>query len=317
MREKVDPYLRPIYDALYEFMDARHVERGLQTGMIEIAPLAFMRGRTLTNAVVLLDEAQNTTSMQMKMFLTRLGEGSRMIVTGDPSQIDLPPGSARASSRRCASCPASRASGGSCSATSTWSATTSCGESSPPTTRPRARPPRAGARAVIEVDIVAESTSGPGSAIRRAWRGAPAKPPGRSPGASPRGGRGDRAARRRRRGPEPEPGLPRPGQAHECALLPSAARAAPAQPRHLGDIALAYETLAREADAEGKTLADHATHLIVHGVLHLLGHDHETEADAGTMEALEIEALARLGIADPYRDASDERPRPLRGIPSR
>src|SRR6476661_3896537 len=92
MREKVDPYLRPIYDALYDFMEARHVERGLATGMIEIAPLAFMRGRTLTNAVVLLDEAQNTTTMQMKMFLTRLGEGSRMIITGDPSQIDLPPG---------------------------------------------------------------------------------------------------------------------------------------------------------------------------------------------------------------------------------
>ena len=92
MREKVDPYLRPIYDALYDFMEARHVDRALQTGIIEIAPLAFMRGRTLTNAVVLLDEAQNTTSMQMKMFLTRLGEGSRMIVTGDPSQIDLPPG---------------------------------------------------------------------------------------------------------------------------------------------------------------------------------------------------------------------------------
>ncbi|MFL5151584.1 MAG: PhoH family protein [Microvirga sp.] len=92
MREKVDPYLRPIYDALYDFMEARHVERGLATGMIEIAPLAFMRGRTLTNAVVLLDEAQNTTTMQMKMFLTRLGEGSRMIVTGDPTQVDLPPG---------------------------------------------------------------------------------------------------------------------------------------------------------------------------------------------------------------------------------
>jgi phosphate starvation-inducible PhoH-like protein len=92
MREKVDPYLRPIYDALYDFMEARHVERGLQTGMIEIAPLAFMRGRTLSNAVVLLDEAQNTTSMQMKMFLTRLGEGSRMIINGDPTQIDLPPG---------------------------------------------------------------------------------------------------------------------------------------------------------------------------------------------------------------------------------
>ncbi len=92
MREKVDPYLRPVYDALYDFMEARHVERGLQTGMIEIAPLAFMRGRTLSNAAILLDEAQNTTPMQMKMFLTRLGEGSKMIVTGDPSQIDLPPG---------------------------------------------------------------------------------------------------------------------------------------------------------------------------------------------------------------------------------
>jgi phosphate starvation-inducible PhoH-like protein len=92
MREKVDPYLRPIYDALYDMMDARIVERTMQTGEIEIAPLAFMRGRTLSNAVIILDEAQNTTAMQMKMFLTRLGENSRMIVTGDPSQVDLPPG---------------------------------------------------------------------------------------------------------------------------------------------------------------------------------------------------------------------------------
>ena len=92
MREKVDPYLRPIYDALYDLMDARIVERAMQTGEIEIAPLAFMRGRTLTNAAIILDEAQNTTAMQMKMFLTRLGENSRMIVTGDPSQVDLPNG---------------------------------------------------------------------------------------------------------------------------------------------------------------------------------------------------------------------------------
>jgi phosphate starvation-inducible PhoH-like protein len=92
MREKVDPYLRPIFDALYDLMEARIVERALQTGEIEIAPLAFMRGRTLSNAAVILDEAQNTTSMQMKMMLTRLGENSRMVVTGDPSQVDLPPG---------------------------------------------------------------------------------------------------------------------------------------------------------------------------------------------------------------------------------
>ena len=92
MRDKVDPYLRPIFDALNDFMDPRLVERGMQTGMIEVAPLAFMRGRTLSNACVLLDEAQNAASMQMKMFLTRLGEGSRMIITGDPTQIDLPHG---------------------------------------------------------------------------------------------------------------------------------------------------------------------------------------------------------------------------------
>jgi phosphate starvation-inducible PhoH-like protein len=92
MREKVDPYLRPLYDALYDMMPAEKVERGLESGMIEVAPLAFMRGRTLSNAVVLLDEAQNTTTMQMKMFLTRLGENAKMIVTGDPTQVDLGPG---------------------------------------------------------------------------------------------------------------------------------------------------------------------------------------------------------------------------------
>lgn len=92
LREKVDPYLRPIYDALHDFMEGRMVERGMQTGMIEVAPLAFMRGRTLTNSAVILDEAQNATSMQMKMFLTRLGEGSRMMVMGDPTQTDLPNG---------------------------------------------------------------------------------------------------------------------------------------------------------------------------------------------------------------------------------
>ena len=145
MREKVDPYLRPIYDALYDFMEARHVDRGLQTGMIEIAPLAFMRGRTLTNAVVLLDEAQNTSSMQMKMFLTRLGEGSRMIVTGDPSQIDLPPGQKSGSSRRSLSCPRSKASAACAFATSTWCGTISCAASSPPTRRrPMARRRRTG-----------------------------------------------------------------------------------------------------------------------------------------------------------------------------
>ncbi len=92
MREKVDPYLRPLYDALHEMLPGDQVEKLLLSGDIEVAPLAFMRGRTLSNAFIILDEAQNTTPVQMKMALTRMGENSRMVVTGDLSQIDLPNG---------------------------------------------------------------------------------------------------------------------------------------------------------------------------------------------------------------------------------
>jgi phosphate starvation-inducible PhoH-like protein len=90
MREKVDPYLRPLYDALYDMLPTEQVERRLASGEIEIAPLAFMRGRTLADAFVILDEAQNTTPLQMKMFLTRFGMHSRMVICGDPKQVDLP-----------------------------------------------------------------------------------------------------------------------------------------------------------------------------------------------------------------------------------
>jgi phosphate starvation-inducible PhoH-like protein len=92
LQEKVNPYLRPLYDALYDMMDSERVERLLERGTVEIAPLAFMRGRTLNDSFVILDEAQNTTSEQMKMFLTRLGFGSKAVVTGDITQIDLPTG---------------------------------------------------------------------------------------------------------------------------------------------------------------------------------------------------------------------------------
>lgn len=92
MKEKVDPYMQPLYDALNDFFPSKQVEKLIEDKRIEIAPLAFMRGRTLSNAFVVLDEAQNATTMQMKMFLTRMGEGSRMAITGDMSQIDLPRG---------------------------------------------------------------------------------------------------------------------------------------------------------------------------------------------------------------------------------
>ena len=94
MKEKVDPYMQPLYDALNDFLPARQLARLMEEKKVEIAPLAFMRGRTLSNAFVVLDEAQNATAMQMKMFLTRLGEGSRMAITGDATQIDLPRGQA-------------------------------------------------------------------------------------------------------------------------------------------------------------------------------------------------------------------------------
>ena len=92
LKEKVDPYLRPLYDALYDMLGAEQTERYIEKGIIEIAPLAYMRGRTLEDAYVILDEAQNTTDAQMKMFLTRLGFNSKMIITGDITQIDLPKG---------------------------------------------------------------------------------------------------------------------------------------------------------------------------------------------------------------------------------
>jgi phosphate starvation-inducible PhoH-like protein len=92
MKDKVDPYLRPLYDALHDMMPGEQVIRRMGSGEIEVAPLAFMRGRTLAHAYAILDEAQNTTPAQMKMFLTRMGEGTRMVITGDPTQIDLPPG---------------------------------------------------------------------------------------------------------------------------------------------------------------------------------------------------------------------------------
>ena len=182
MREKVDPYLRPIYDALYDFMDARLVDRGLQTGMIEIAPLAFMRGRTLTNAIVLLDEAQNTTTMQMKMFLTRLGEGSRMIVTGDPTQIDLPPGQKSGPDRGGADPRRGRG--------HRPHHLQGAGRGAP---RPRAPdrhrvrcrfPPGPGEPpAVIALDIMVEGGRlGRGSRTRRRWRSGPPRPPTRVAG---------------------------------------------------------------------------------------------------------------------------------------
>ena len=145
---KIDPYLRPLFDALHDMIDPEKVSQHLERGVIEVAPLAFMRGRTLNDSFVILDEAQNTTPEQMKMFLTRLGFGSKMVVTGDVTQVDLPreqqsgPDGRRRHPRRRRGRRASCA-----SAATTSSATGSCSGSSRPTRstpsapRPRSRPP--------------------------------------------------------------------------------------------------------------------------------------------------------------------------------
>ena len=133
LQEKVNPYLRPLYDALYDMLDVERVGRYLERGTIEIAPIAFMRGRTLNDSFVILDEAQNTTSEQMKMFLTRLGFGSKAVITGDVTQIDLPPGRTSGLVEAIKVVGASRASRSSISTTVTSSGTSWCSRSSRPT----------------------------------------------------------------------------------------------------------------------------------------------------------------------------------------
>ena len=124
---KVDPYLRPLYDALYDMVEPEAVQRLMERGTIEVAPLAFMRGRTLNDSFIILDEAQNTTAEQMKMFLTRLGFGSKAVVTGDVTQIDLPDGRGRSGLLQSApSWRASRAWPSSISPVPMWSGTRSC-----------------------------------------------------------------------------------------------------------------------------------------------------------------------------------------------
>ena len=122
MKEKVDPYLRPLYDALYDMLPTEQVERRIASGEIEIAPIAFMRGRTLNDAFIILDEAQNTTPVQMKMFLTRFGMRSRMVICGDPHQVDLPDPTKPASRMPSKSSKASKGSRRSASPPPTWSA---------------------------------------------------------------------------------------------------------------------------------------------------------------------------------------------------
>ncbi len=302
MRDKVDPYLRPIYDALYDFMEGRMVERGIQTGMIEIAPLAFMRGRTLSKAAILLDEAQNATAMQMKMFLTRLGEGSRMMVNGDPTQTDLAAGAEIGAQRRHRAARAGwSASATSASATATSCATTSCVRSSKPTKArsPRGRTPSDETSGRVRRDF---ARAGAPRSRRERWRAR------RSRRASPNAAS--------RFGPAPNSAFTSPttrifatstpvGAASTrrptSCPFPRSSRRISARRAFSGTSSSPSKPSRARRPPKGKPLADHYRHLVVHGFLHLIGFDHETDAEAQRMEAMETRILARLGVADPYR----------------
>ncbi|GBF59187.1 PhoH-like protein [Candidatus Phycosocius bacilliformis] len=310
LEEKVDPYLQPIWDAFKMLLGAAQLERRKAAGEIEVAPLAFMRGRTLSDAFVIVDEAQNTTRMQMKMLLTRLGEGSRMAVNGDPSQIDLP--RAAESGLPHALRILRRVEG---MKTVHFSAEDVVRhplvgrivaayerDSDGPT------PERAEKPVLSQVSFAAET-----QVDSDGWAGV----------------FGSDIANEVQNIVTAVAGFFEPSVQSVAVLLTDDARvqALNAQWRQqdkptnvlsfpaaeslsdislageigLGDIALAYETCAREAAEQGKSLKHHATHLLVHGLLHLLGYDHEADDDAAEMEGLEREILASLGIADPYQ----------------
>ncbi len=329
LKEKVDPYLRPLYDALHDMMPGDQVIRRMGTGEIEVAPLAFMRGRTLAHAFVILDEAQNTTPVQMKMFLTRMGEGTRMVITGDLSQVDLPAGT-RSGLRDALETLEGVAGIGVCrfdkrdvvrhplvarivdaydqraAAEGTARAQPSArGAAQPPPSaaagidrgpsQPLGGAPASG-RATRAVIVVDDRLAPPGS--RRGGRGRPRRPRGRR--------RRQRGAHLRPRGAPPQRPPPRPQQADQRADLRGAGSAATSCSRSAPCGARRWRPAAR---------ADHLAHLVVHGGLHLRGHDHHHPGDARRMEMAEARILHRLGV--PTRGGRHERARPAGGLLSR
>ena len=313
--EKVDPYLMPIWDSLRELAGQEALDSLKRRGAIEVAPLAFMRGRTLKNAFVIVDEAQNATIAQMKMVLTRLGRGSRMAVTGDPSQVDLP----------------DRSPSGLAHAIGILNAV------------PGVEVCRLTGEDVVRHDLVGRIIERyDADAARQMKR--PPTPPAEAVEAEgeatldfelriddPRwdeeiagldGLIADTlAAIARRTGAEGEVSLALMNdaairllnrdfrgkdKATDVLSFPPGPPSAKA-PEHafhqdafLGDVAISLETARKDAAKGARALEDHVRHLLTHGILHLLGYDHEADDEAAEMEALEALILSDFGLADPY-----------------
>jgi phosphate starvation-inducible protein PhoH and related proteins len=322
MKEKVDPYLRPLYDALGDMLPADLVQRQIDSGSIEIAPLAFMRGRTLAHAFVILDEAQNTSPQQMMMFLTRFGDGARMVVCGDPDQVDLPPATPSGLADavlRLEGVPEIAVQRFSAAdvvrdplvgrivlayAKPTMPPPAITRQHSTVQSQPISTAAVTSVKRSLEIEVAVDSTDWTErlpNIEQRVEQVAQAtwKAIGHTVGE-------DAAVailladdptlanlNSRFRGIdkptnvlsfEPEGELPAMGD----------------EARHIGDIAIAYETVSREAIAQDKTLDQHLSHMIVHGLLHLVGYDHQVTDDRNRMETIERAILAELGVPDPY-----------------
>ena len=310
MKEKVDPYLRPLYDALNDMLPADLVAKQIEAGTIEIAPLAFMRGRTLAHAFVILDEAQNTSPQQMMMFLTRFGEGSRMVVCGDPDQVDLPSHTTSGLADAAVRLEGVAEIGFTYFTADDVVRDPLVGRIVKAYGNRAAQVPPMARHSVtrgVEIDITIDASgwdqalADPDGIARIAAKAALAS--NAASGAGP--GTlaillGDDALlsglNNQFRGiDKPTNVLAFEGDEAESG--------SEAQGCHLGDIAVAYETVALEAEEQDKTLKEHLTHMIVHGVLHLLGYDHEETHDRKQMESIERAILAQLGVPDPYDSA--------------
>jgi phosphate starvation-inducible PhoH-like protein len=315
MKEKVDPYLRPLYDALHDMLPGDLVAKQIEAGVIEIAPLAFMRGRTLAHAFVILDEAQNASPQQMMMFLTRFGEGSRMVVAGDPDQVDLPLGTHSGlvdAATRLVDVPEI----GFQHFTAddvvrdplVGRIVRAYGPRSAISTTPKLPSKPAGlalaTSVVTEIDVSIEvdgwqkDLDDPEALVRRAAEAVLASEAAdHIAGCSIAVLLGNDTMLAELN--QQFRGIDKP--TNVLAFPDDGSSQSPMQSiRHLGDIAVSYETLIREIDEQEKTLHDHLTHMIVHGVLHLLGYDHLEDAERQIMETTERTVLASLGVPDPY-----------------
>ena len=308
MKEKVDPYLRPLYDALHDMLPADLVARHIEAGSIEIAPLAFMRGRTLAHSFVILDEAQNTSPQQMMMFLTRFGEGSTMVIAGDPDQTDLPVGHLSGladAKRRLAGVPEIEivTFTGKDVVRDPLVARIVQAYAPPPMDRNRETDvlefqDTVGEREVsidIECDRWNEELEEAELIVEEAvYETLQYFRPTENHGTV--GVLLSDDARLK----EMNTQFRQIEKPTNVLAFPFDEDSPGDQPSYLGDIAVSFETVAAEAAEQQKTLADHLRHMIVHGVLHLLGYDHISPDDQQKMENIERSILATLGTPDPY-----------------